>query len=91
MLPPSQQPRPPPIRQTLTPANGQGTEAFTVKGQTVHQHHPFAGQFGGKLRDELSRIYDSDRDPEKTAAKALCRPLMSAIRKAAGLRNVCDK
>ena len=38
----------------------------------------------------MSRIYDSDNDPEKTAAKAVCRPVMSAIRMASGLSKLCD-
>ena len=62
-----------------------------MQGKTVQKFHPFASQFGGKLRDEMSRAYDADKDPEKTTAKALCRQVMSAIRKATGIRNICDK
>ena len=62
-----------------------------VKGETEERYNPFAAQFGGTLRDEMTRIYNSDNDPEKTAAKARCRPVMSAVRKAAGLSNICDK
>ena len=39
----------------------------------------------------MSRIYDTDKDPEKSTAKSLCRPVMSAIRKATGLSKLCDK
>jgi len=91
MLPPGQQPRPPPLGQALSPANGQGKEHFTVKGRPAQKFHPFANQFGGALRDEMSRIYDADKDPEKTTAKAHCRPVMSAIRKATGWSSICDK
>ena len=91
MLPPSQQPKPPPLDQALAPANGPGTEHFTVKGRPAQRFHPFASRFGGALRDEMSRIYDADNDPEKRTAKAVCRPVMSAIRKASGLSKLCDK
>ena len=66
-------------------------EHFTVKGKAAQRYHPFASQFGGTARDEISRIYDADKDPEKTTAKALCRPVMSAIRKATGWSKICDK
>ena len=62
-----------------------------VKGQTEERYHPFAAQFGGALRDEMTRIYNADKDPEMTAAKATCRPVMSAIRKATGQMALCDK
>ena len=91
MLPPSQQPRPPPIALALTPTNGQGTEVFAVKGRTEQKHHPFASRFGGTLRDDMSRAYDADNDPEKKTAKAVRRPVMSAIHKATGLSKLCDK
>ena len=91
MLPPSQQPKPPPLDQALAPANGPGTEQFTVKGRPAQRFHPFASRFGGALRDEMSRIYDADNDPEKETAKAACRPVMRAVRKATGMSSICDK
>ena len=91
MLPPGQQPRPPPLAQSLTPTNGPGTERFTVKGKQEQKYHPFASRFGEALREEMSRIYDADNDPEKRAAKMACRPVMCAIRKASGLSKLCDK
>ena len=62
-----------------------------VKGQTEERYHPFAAQFGGALRDEMTRIYNADKDPEKNTAKTACRPVMCAIRKASGLSKLCDK
>ena len=62
-----------------------------VKGQTEERYNPFAGRFGGAVRDEMIRIYNSDNDPEKTAVKTLRRPVMSAIRKATGLSSICGK
>ena len=91
MLPPGQQPRPPPIPPVLGRIGAPGKGQFMAKGETEERYNPFAAQFGGTLRDEMTQIYNSDIDPEKTAAKARCRPVMSAVRKAAGLSNICDK
>ena len=91
MLPPGQQPRPPPLPPSQSPADEPAKQQFEMQGKTVLMYHPFASQFGGKLREEMSRIYDTDKDFDKPTAKALCRPVMSAIRKATGMRNICDK
>ena len=91
MLPPGQQPRPPPLSAALTPIAEHGREIFTVQGRPTEKYHPFAAQFGGALRDEMTRIYNADKDPEKAAAKATCRPVMCAIRKATGQSGLCDK
>ena len=91
MLPPGQQPRPPPLPLPQGTATGPDKQHFEVKGKPVPMYHPFASQFGDRLRDEMSRVYDADKDPGKTTAKATCRPVMSAIRKATGLSKLCDK
>ena len=91
MLPPHQQPRPPPLKAVLNPIAGSGREVFIVKGRPTEMFHPFATQFGGALRDEMTRIYNADKDPEMSAAKAACRPVMNAIRKATGQMALCDK
>ena len=91
MLPPGQQPRPPPLSSPPGNAAGSDKQPFVVQGKTVQMFHPFASQFGKGLRDEISRIYDSDNDPAKTAAKAVCRPVMCAIRKATDIQTLCDK
>ena len=91
MLPPNQQPRPPPLKSVLSPIAGSGREVFIVKGRPTEMFHPFATQFGGALRDEMTRIYNADKDPEKSTAKATCRPVMNAIRKATGQMALCDK
>ena len=86
MLPPSQQPKPPPLFQALAPANGQGTEHFTVKGRPEQRFHPFASRFGGALRDEMLRIYDADNDPEKGGSKGGLSP--GDARRPKGVRPV---
>ena len=91
MLPPGQQPRPPPIPPVLGRIGAPGKGQFMVKGETEERYNPFAAQFGGAVRDEMIRIYNSDNDPEKTAVKTLRRPVMSAIRKATGLSSICGK
>ena len=91
MLPPGQQPRPPPLPPQPNKAAGSDKQLFVVKGKSEQRFHPFADQFGKTLRDEMSRIYDTDKDPEKTAAKAVCRPVMNAIRRATGDMSICDK
>jgi len=91
MLPPGQPPRSPPLAPALDPTKGPGTEIFTAMGTPQQKYHPFASSFGERLRDEMSRIYNTDNDPEKKTAKAICRPVMSAIRKASGHFKLCDK
>ena len=39
----------------------------------------------------MTRIYNADKDPDMSAAKAVCRPVMNAIRKATGQMALCDK
>ena len=91
MLPPSQQPRPPPLPPPPGTGTGPDKQHFEVSGKSVPMYHPFASQFGSRLRDEMSRVYDADKDPMKPTARAICRPVMSAIRKATGLSKLCDK
>ena len=53
--------------------------------------HPFAKHFGKLIRDEMTRLYNEDKDPDQTHAKSVCRPLISALRRASGNRPLCDK
>ena len=62
-----------------------------MKGKSRSMYHPFASQFGDRLRNEMSRVYDADNEPGKPTAKSICRPVMSNLRKASGLGLVCDK
>ena len=91
MLPPSQQPRPPPLPPPPGTAAGSDKQKFEVCGKYVPMYPPFASQFGDRLRDEMPKVYDADNDPMKTTAKATCRPVMNALRKATGMSSVCDK
>ena len=59
VLPPGQQPRPPPLPSPPDKAVGSDKQPFVVQGKTVQMPHPFASQFGRRgLRDEISRIYN---------------------------------
>jgi hypothetical protein len=93
MLPPNQQPRPPPLPTHLV-SNQTGSPAptiFEIKGTATNRFHPFAKQFGKLIRDEMTRIYNNDNDPEQTHAKSICRPAMTAIRRASRQQDICDK
>ena len=93
MLPPNQQPRPPPLQaaQGHSPTGTATHTEFVVKGVATKKWHPFALQFGGALRKEMSRLYDDDTGPGKAHAMSICRPAISAIRRASGDARICDK
>ena len=93
MLPPNQQPRPPPLPgpHARSPTGPAAQDIFEIKGVATTRFHPFAKQYGKIIRDEMTRTYNEDKDPEQTYAKSVCRPILSAIRRASGERMACDK
>jgi len=64
---------------------------FEIKGAATNRFHPFAKQFGKLIRDEMTRIYNNDNNPDQVYAKSVVRPALTAIRRAAGRPDICDK
>ena len=93
VLPPYQQPRPPPLpaHHATSLTGSESQSIFEIKGTVAPRFHPFAKQFGKVIRDEMTRLYNEDKDPEQARAKALWRPVISAIRRATGDGTTCDK
>ena len=93
MLPPNQQPRPPPLPAPHAPnSSSSGTLGdFEICGFASKKSNPFAAQFGRSIRAEMSRLYDEDHSPDQTSAKAQCRPIVAAIRRASGGPKIRDK
>ena len=93
MLPPNQQPRPPPLppAQARNPTGTASQGLFEIKGIATTRFHPFAQQYGKFIRDEMTRTYNEDTSPEQTRAKSICRPVITAIRRATGDQAACDK
>ena len=93
MLPPNQQPRPPPLppAQARNPTGTASQGLFEIKAVATTRFHPFAQQYGKFIRDEMTRTYNEDTSPDQTRAKTICRPVITAIRRATGDQNACDK
>ena len=72
MLPPGQQPRPPPLPPPLGAATELDKRQFEVRGKSRSMYHPFASQFGDRLRSEMSRVYDADNEPGHLRALLHC-------------------